>query len=173
MSAATARAALARRGLLASLGAAVIGSLAACTGGASEPTTAAPRVTQLRIVGLIVADVNRSLTFYHHLGLDLPSSVDGRSYRHRSDNGDVLFWEEPSMIRSFDPTWSPPMVGDRRVVLEFGFPSSARLSAVYDELQRRYGTGRLAPFDQGGGVRYAIVVDPDGNQVSLRYPATG
>lgn len=160
---------IARRGLIAVIAAASASALSAC---GSRVASAAP-TTQLRIVGLIVEDLGRSVAFYRALGLDLPASAKGDSYRHRFDNGDVLFWETPSEIRRFDSEWSPPPKGDRRVVLEFGFDSPARLRSVYERLDRAYGAGRLAPFDQGAGVTYAIVTDPDGNQVSLRNPATG
>ena len=160
-----------RRGVLLASVSAALAALAGCARSAPAPTKV--EATQLGIVGLIVADVNRSLAFYRLLGLDLPSSVDGSSYRHRFENGNVLFWEQPAVIKSFDPTWSVPPPGDRRVVLEFGFSSVARLVDAYDLVRQCDSAGRVAPFDQGGGVTYAIVSDPDGNQVSLRHPATG
>jgi catechol 2,3-dioxygenase-like lactoylglutathione lyase family enzyme len=126
----------------------------------------------LAIVGIITADINRSLRFYRQLGLDVPESVDAQSYRLRAADGHVFFWETPAVITSFDPTWTPPPPGDRRVVLEFGFDDPDSLDETFRRLLDGGAPSRLAPFEQGGGVRYAMVVDPDGNQVSLRYPAS-
>lgn len=129
----------------------------------------------LAIVGIIAVDLNQSLRFYRRLGLDVPASVDPglRSYRLHADDGHVIFWETPDVILGFDRTWSPPPDGDRRIVLEFGFDTPATLDATYHDLVDHGVVGRLAPFELGAGVRYAIVLDPDGNQVSLRFPATG
>lgn len=130
------------------------------------------RNVALGIVGLLVADLDRSLRFYRLLGLDVPEAPGGGSYRLRMPDGHVLFWETAAVVHSFDPTWELPPPADRRIVLEFGFTTPADLEATHRALVAAGAPERLAPFDQGGGVRYAIVVDPDGNQIALRHPAS-
>jgi catechol 2,3-dioxygenase-like lactoylglutathione lyase family enzyme len=125
----------------------------------------------LGIVGILTDDIDRSLRFYRRLGLDVPESAAGNSYRMRSPDGYVLFWENAAEIHSFDPTWTLPSPAQRRIVLEFGFARPGDLDDTYRSLTTAGAPSHLAPFDQGGGVRYAIVLDPDGNQISLRYPA--
>jgi len=125
----------------------------------------------LAIIGILTGDINRSLSFYRRLGLDVPSSTDADSYRLRMTDNHVVFWETAAAVHAFDPSWALPPTADRRIVLEFGFASPTGLDATFRSLVADGAPSYLAPIDQGGGVRYAIVKDPDGNQISLRYPA--
>lgn len=128
-----------------------------------------PATLGLGIVGFIVADLSQSLSFYRRLGLDVPETVASDNFRLRTAGGQIIFWETYSVIRSFDPGWNPSS-GDRRIVLEFGFAKPGDVDAKYTELTAAGSPGYLPPFWQGDTVRYAIVRDPDDNQVSLRYP---
>jgi predicted enzyme related to lactoylglutathione lyase len=134
------------------------------------PTVAAQGTVGLGIVGILTNDIGRSLRFYRLLGLDVPESVPGNSFRLRSPDGHVLFWENPAEIHSFDAAWVMPPPMPRRIVLEFGFAKPDDLDETFRLLTAAGAPIYLAPFDQGGGVRYAMVLDPDGNQISLRYP---
>jgi catechol 2,3-dioxygenase-like lactoylglutathione lyase family enzyme len=43
---------------------------------------------QLAMVGLVVADMKRSLDFYRHLGLDIPADADAQRFvMHRMQSG--------------------------------------------------------------------------------------
>jgi len=168
-----------RRLLVQGVAATATATLAACgvgkhgTAPSSASADGTPRgAVGLAIVGIITADISRSLRFYRQLGFDVPATWDGDSYRLNTTDNHVLFWETHTAIHAFDPAWSPPPPGDRRIVLEFGFASPDDLDTTYRTLADDGAPRYLAPFDQGGGVRYAIVADPDGNQVSLRYPAS-
>jgi len=125
----------------------------------------------LAIVGILTADINPSLRFYRQLGLDVPKSTGDNSYRLRMADNHVVFWETAAAVHAFDPSWALPPTADRRIVLEFGFASPTDLEATFRSLVADGAPSYLAPIDQGGGIRYAIVEDPDGNQISLRYPA--
>jgi len=172
-----------RRAALKAALATLAASVAAACGSSSvgqKPGTASPATPDaagrgavvLSIVGILTADLNRSLAFYRRLGLEVPESTDGDSYRLRLTGDHVLFWETPSAVLAFDPSWSLPPSGGRRIVLEFGYATTDDLQATYRELTAHGAPTYLAPFDLGEGIRYAIVEDPDGNQISLRYPAT-
>lgn len=157
-------------------------TLAACGAPARVPPQAAATVTVtgitghgtvgLGIIGLVVADLVRSLTFYRRLGLDVPTDVTGDSYRLALPHRTTFFWESAAVIRTFDPAWQPPS-GDRRVMLEFGFDTADTLDATYDSLTDGGAPPRLPPFWLTPDIRYAILTDPDDNQISLRYPAAG
>lgn len=134
--------------------------------GTSNPGTG---TIGLGIVGLIVRDLSASLDFYRRLGLAIPPDVRGSNYRIRLPNGQVSFWDNYETVRSFDPGWQPS-TGNRRVVLEFGFASPDALDTVNADLTAAGYEGYLSPFDIGAG--YALVKDPDGNEIGLRYPAT-
>ena len=126
----------------------------------------------LGIVGIAVADLAASLAFYRRLGLAIPADVDasGGAFRLPLPNGMVFFWETVGYIQGFDPSYRPG-TGDRRVILEFGFATADDVNAMYDTLLATGARSRLAPVTwNGGDIRYAIVTDPDNNQISLRWP---
>lgn len=169
-----------RRTAVTALAAAALGAVAtACRPGYAGPSADRPSGAgspsggvSLTIVGIITQDLARSLDFYRRLGLAIPPTTDTGSLRLRMPDGHVLFWETPPVVHDFDPGWAVPPAGDRRVVVEFGFPTAAALDTTYAALVAGGSPPRLAPFDQGGGIRYAVVEDPDQNQISLRYSTT-
>ena len=178
-------AAVTRRTAFAAAAASLTAVLAACgsddgpdggrqgrTVGPAAGTTGAGTVG-LAVIGILTADIDRSLGFYRRLGLDVPLSVGAASYhRLQLAGGRVLFWENPAAVRAFDPSWSLPAPAARRIALEFGFDTRGTLDATFRTLTAAGAPGYKTPFELGGGVRYALVMDPDGNQVSLRYPAS-
>lgn len=124
----------------------------------------------LGCIGIFVRDLPTSLAFYRRLGLAIPENAGGSyDYRLQLPNKQVLFWETYGAVRAFDPEWQPS-TGNRRVVLEFGFATARALNDKYAELTAASYEGYLAPFSFNNGVRYALIKDPDGNEVGLRYP---
>jgi Glyoxalase/Bleomycin resistance protein/Dioxygenase superfamily len=61
----------------------------------------------------------------------------------------------------------PASVG---VVIGFALPSRAAVDDRHAELTSAGYRGRQPPFDAFWGARYAIVADPDGNDVGLMSP---
>jgi uncharacterized glyoxalase superfamily protein PhnB len=87
----------------------------------------------------------------------------------RMGNGLTLFWDTAELVASFDPE-REPAAGGRRVVLEFDCGSAYGVDEKYAELGDDGHAGRKAPFDAPWGPRYAMVIDPDGNEISLTAP---
>jgi uncharacterized glyoxalase superfamily protein PhnB len=56
------------------------------------------------------------------------------------------------------------------VVLGFTFPTREAVDERYASLTAAGYGGRQPPFDAFWGARYAIVADPDGNDVGLMSP---
>lgn len=135
---------------------------------ASEETSG---TVGLGVIGIFVRDLSESLSFYRRLGLAIPENAGaGYDYRLRLPNGQVFFWETYEAVRAFDPDWQPSS-GNRRVVLEFGFTTAQALNDKYAELTSATYEGYLAPFTfSNSTVRYALIKDPDGNEIGLRYP---
>ena len=57
-----------------------------------------------------------------------------------------------------------------RVVVGFSVASREAVDRLYQELTTAGYGGRQPPFDAFWGARYAIVADPDGNDVGLMSP---
>ncbi|MEV6926796.1 VOC family protein [Dactylosporangium sp. NPDC051485] len=125
---------------------------------------------RLNVIGLVVADMARSLAFYRRLGLDVPASEDGNPHVEHVLSGSVkLAWDTVATIRSFDPEWTPP-VGGGRMGLAFECDSPADVDKVHDELVAAGYDSHKAPWDAFWGQRYAVVHDPDGNGIELYAP---
>ncbi len=57
-----------------------------------------------------------------------------------------------------------------KVVIGFSLPTRQAVDERYVELTAAGYAGRQPPFDAFWGARYAIVADPDGNDVGLMSP---
>ena len=161
------------------LGAAV---LAACSSDVATPAAGSPSpavpggALGLGIVGLIVRDLSVSLAFYRRLGLAVPADVDlsGGAVRFRMPNDTIFWWETVEYTRDgFDSAYQLTNAGDgdRKVTLEFGFASADEVTAKHDELVAAGAVSYQAPISwNNGDIRFAMVVDPDGNRIGLRWP---
>jgi catechol 2,3-dioxygenase-like lactoylglutathione lyase family enzyme len=122
---------------------------------------------QLDLIGLVVQDMARSLAFYRHLGIDLPSEADTQPHTEAKLPGGLrLAWDTEETVRSYDPDWERP-AGGHRVALSFKLDSPAEVDAAYGTLTGLGYHGHKAPWDAFWGQRYAIIHDPDGNAVDL------
>ncbi len=124
---------------------------------------------KLDVVGVVVADMARALTFYRLLGLDVPADADSEPHVEvHLPGGMRLAFDTEATIASFHPTWRPGSGG--RVGLAFAVPDAAAVDAAYAELTAAGHHGELEPFDAFWGMRYATVHDPDGTGVDLFAP---
>ena len=119
------------------------------------------------VVGIVVADMARSLAFYRHLGLEIPVDADGEPHVEAKLPGGLrIAWDTVETIRSFDPDWTPP-TGGPGIGLAFACDNPAEVDATYTQLIAAGYDGHLEPWDAIWGMRYAVVHDPDGNGVDL------
>jgi catechol 2,3-dioxygenase-like lactoylglutathione lyase family enzyme len=122
---------------------------------------------RLDLIGLVVADMARSLAFYRRLGFDIPPEADGEPHVEAGLPGGLrIAWDTVDTIRSFDPGWTPP-TGGHRVSLAFACADPAEVDARYRAFIDAGYDGHKEPWDAFWGQRYAIVLDPDGNSVDL------
>ena len=125
---------------------------------------------QLDLIGVVVADMGRSLAFYRELGLELPEDGAGRPHVEATLPGGLRFaLDTEETIRSFEPDWQPPS-GGQRIGLAFLLDSPADVDASYERLVSLGYDGHKEPWDAPWGQRYALVRDPDGNGVDLFCP---
>jgi len=120
------------------------------------------------VIELVVHDMPATLGFYRRLGLDLaPELYDQPHVDIGLDGGLRMAWDTEETLRSFDPQWSPPTGGGHRMALAFACDSPAQVDAAWTELTGAGYEGHLAPWDAFWGMRYAVVLDPDGTPVDL------
>ncbi|MEO5898702.1 MAG: VOC family protein [Ilumatobacteraceae bacterium] len=125
---------------------------------------------RLDLIGIVVADMARSLAFYRRLGLDIPADGDAEPHVELNlANGLRVAWDTVDVIRSFDPGYAAPS-GGHRLSMAFACDDAADVDAVHADLVAAGYESHLAPWDAFWGQRYAIVHDPDGNPVDLFAP---
>ncbi|MFD8985381.1 VOC family protein [Streptomyces sp. NPDC059564] len=126
---------------------------------------------RLDMIGLVVSDMAASLAFYRRLGLDVPADADAQPHVEAVLAGGLrIAWDTEDVMRSIDPSWTPPTGGARRE-LAFLCDTPAEVDALYAELTAAGHPGHLKPWDAFWGQRYAVVLDPDGCGVSLFAPS--
>ena len=76
-------------------------------------------------------------------------------------NGLRLMWDTEELMRQLDPNWQPP-TGQRPARLPL-----RRSTRPMRRCRRRLRGLTKEPWDAFWGQRYALVLDPDGNEVSL------
>jgi catechol 2,3-dioxygenase-like lactoylglutathione lyase family enzyme len=125
----------------------------------------------LHMLNVVVGDLAASLAFYRRLGVAVPSGDDasGPHVQLRMPGGLSLELDTAESARLWHAGWraDPASVG---VVLGFALPSAEAVDERYAELTAAGYVGRQPPFDAFWGARYAIVADPDGNDVGLMSP---
>jgi catechol 2,3-dioxygenase-like lactoylglutathione lyase family enzyme len=122
--------------------------------------------TQLAMVGLVVADMPRSLAFYRRLGLDIPAEDDAKRFvMHRMPSGVTIFFDTIFFPEN-DPERRPARAGAYNVSLEFYLGTREAVDEMWRELTEIGHVGRRPPWKSTGPYA-AIVEDPDGNPILL------
>jgi len=123
------------------------------------------------MLNVVVGDMSASLDFYRRLGIAVPDgSVTAGGYvQLRMPGGFSLELDTAESARLWHAGWraGPAGVG---VVIGFSLPTREAVDARCAELTSAGYAGRQPPFDAFWGARYAIVADPDVNDVGLMSP---
>ena len=125
----------------------------------------------------MVDDIDATVAFYRRLGLPIVDPGDdwppGSGARHvEVETGDGVSLEFDNVIGASDVARRRARVGRvPAVVLGFALASRDAVDEVYAAVDR-HGCHRPsgAPYDAFWGARYAVVADPDGNDVGLMSP---
>jgi uncharacterized glyoxalase superfamily protein PhnB len=125
----------------------------------------------LHMLNLVVDDMRASLDFYRQLGIAVPDGGDAAAphVQLRMPGGFSLELDTAESVRLWHAAWrtDPATVG---VVIGFSLPTREAVDERYAELTSAGYTGRQPPFDAFWGARYAIMADPDGNDVGMMSP---
>jgi catechol 2,3-dioxygenase-like lactoylglutathione lyase family enzyme len=125
----------------------------------------------LHMLNVVVGDMAATLDFYRRLGVAVPADIDGGAMhvQLRMPGGFSLELDTAESAQ----VWHAGFRADSasvRVVVGFALPSREAVDVRYAELTTAGYVGRQPPFDAFWGARYAIVADPDGNDVGLMSP---
>lgn len=123
---------------------------------------------QLYMIGVTVADMEKSRDFYRRLGVDLPTTNTDPQHVEAPIQQKIVFFLDTRSFPPDDATKPPP-----RMLLEFAMPDRAILDAKYQELIDAGYANYHAPFESPIGVRFALVDDPDGNTILLSTDVRG
>jgi uncharacterized glyoxalase superfamily protein PhnB len=119
----------------------------------------------LNAVGIVAADMARSLDFYRLLGLDAPDTPHEGHVNIALPNGFRLMLDSEDEIRKFRPDWVRQP--GNQFSLAFQCESPAEVDQVYSQMISAGYHGEKDPWDAFWGQRYAQLRDPDGVPVDL------
>jgi catechol 2,3-dioxygenase-like lactoylglutathione lyase family enzyme len=122
----------------------------------------------LNAIGLAVADMGTSLSFYRRLGLEFPAGAEKEGHTDVELPGGIrLMIDTHAEINSFDPGHRAGGTVKDGPSLAFLCADGTEVDSVHADLVAAGYPNVKDPWDAFWGQRYAIVRDPDGYQVEL------
>jgi uncharacterized glyoxalase superfamily protein PhnB len=121
------------------------------------------------MLNVVVQDMAATLDFYQRLGIAVPADAAAAHVQLRMPGGFSLELDTAESARLWHAGWRADPAS-ARVVMGFMLASREAVDDRYAELTAVGHQGRQPPFDAFWGARYAIVADPDGNDVGLMSP---
>ena len=128
-------------------------------------------MTELSTISLIARDPGATLAFYRLLGLDFDD--------HGGGGGEIVHMtlrgtKPADLDVDNGPLAAIYHAGHRAsgstCIIGFSVESRAKVDEVYATITAAGHPGRQVPYDAFWGARYAIVADPDGNDVGIMSP---
>jgi len=131
------------------------------------PNGPVPYVPVMTVIDIVVSALHASMAFYRLLGIDF--AVDPSFPGHAGvdlPGGPHLMLDAEYLRGPTLDGWTRPR-GGPRTFLAFQFATPAEVDAKYTELTSAGYVSAAKPYDAFWGMRYATVLDPDGNGVDL------
>lgn len=111
------------------------------------------------MIGVIPANMEKSLEFYQRLGLAVPDDSAGKPHVGIKMKGDLTFFlNNTGLVEAADKP---------RIMLEFYLKERAAVDAKYAEMVGYGYSSYRAPFLSSFNIYFAMVNDPDGNIILL------
>jgi uncharacterized glyoxalase superfamily protein PhnB len=126
----------------------------------------------LNQLDVVARDFDLTLAFYRRLGVEIAEVPSSDGLRHAEvtlANGFVLHIDNDALARAYNAAWRLPG-GSSRALIGFSVATRAAVDERYAELVASGHTGKQPPYDAFWGARYAVVADPDGNDVGIMSP---
>lgn len=128
-------------------------------------------------INVVVDDMDAALEFYRRLGLEISDPVghptDGDAWHAEvvMPTGARFELDTVAMAKLWHAGLrEPSQAGGSRSVIGFNLASREAVDELYAELTDAGYVGAQPPYDTFWRTRYAIVVDPSGNDVGLMSP---
>jgi uncharacterized glyoxalase superfamily protein PhnB len=119
----------------------------------------------LDAIGITTADMAASCRFYALLGVPVGTPTDEDDHFEATlPSGVRLMWDSVELMKQ--PT-------GQRLGLAFHWGSAAGVDETHAAIVAAGFDSKTAPWDAFWGQRYAYVLDPDGNEISLFAPLDG
>ena len=125
---------------------------------------------ELYMVGIVVRDMAAAVTFYRRLGLSIPEGSEKKTHVQvpMGDQGFTFFLDSRPAV------WDPAFVAGESAsarsygtILEFYLKTQAAVDTTYAEMLDYGYESHAAPYNNGFGMYFALLKDPDGNAVLL------
>jgi uncharacterized glyoxalase superfamily protein PhnB len=124
-------------------------------------------------VNIVAKHFDETLKFYRLLGLDIPDPTDQPpgSLHAEADNaeGSEFALDNEALARIYNAGRRND-AGCSSIVLTAFVPSRDEVDSTYAKLVAAGYRGQQPPYDAFWGARFAIVCDPEGNDVGLMSP---
>ena len=128
-----------------------------------------PDGVRIAQVTLVVGQTDASAAFYRRLGLAVPDDDDGVHVEIPQPPAPIsLELDAVESASLWNASWRAGT--GTNVIIGVSVPTRDDVDATFADLTGAGAGGIQPPFDAFWGGRYAIVADPDGNQVGLMSP---
>ena len=127
-------------------------------------------------INLVCANLDDAISFYRALGLDIPDDAIWKteSGTHHVEikmgNGFELALDSQALAREYNEGSPAQIQGRKNNVLSFRVSSAEKVDALHAKMSELGYQSSQRPYNTFWGSRYAIIEDPDGNQVGLMSP---
>ncbi len=119
----------------------------------------------LDAIGIISADLQKSVEFYKLLGIELKEAGGAEHLEGKTETGLRIMIDSVELMKKINPQWIKPIgVG---IVLCFKQESANTVNELYAKIVESGFKSSKEPWDAFWGQRYSSVLDPDGNQIDL------
>lgn len=119
---------------------------------------------KLSMVGIIVKEMERAITFYDCLGLSVSERFGGE-YVELSNATIRISLNTQSMVK--EVYGFEPKLSGERLELAFELADKNEVDVLYQKIKDNNYATIKAPWSAPLGQYYALVADPDGNILSL------
>ena len=125
---------------------------------------------QLNTITIVVNSLPKALQFYRALGLKIPIGQEQEYYvecvsKHAST---IVFITKENMLK-LNPSWRQAD-SNGNIGLHFKFSNTQGVEETYNKLMDLGYQSVTIPYDTKWGERFAEVLAPDGNTVSIFAP---